>query len=341
MIRILVFTIALVIVAGTVSCVNAPTTTMPNDCQSVTPLFSVSEAISNHTLSCWEWLYELQGRVAKNSNQSASVWSLNTEAGTALIVSALHTLGEGWLGPGGTLIEERLRDPNEQPGATRIFLVEGEDGSVDSLASVLFILYNPDVPPDQSGNHLLDVLPRHDFFIGVIDSQKIVMEPFPGEPAPLKHEPPIIFDPSGLTTATQTYADVEPGDTIVLMGYPQAGDLAGKLAASIGRILSNEEAETAISELAALGDEEGGIPYDPEVEMIIEGHAVLGMSGGGVYDRTGNQVGILVRASYEYDGKQFVRAVRMTYVVYSLLLAYESLSDVEKDVVSLYLEKAS
>ena len=331
--KTLAFVIALVVVAGPVSC-----TTPSTVCQPVTPLFSVVEAISDQDNPCREWIYKLQGRVAKNSNQSASIWSLNTEAGTALVVSALHTLGEGWLGPGGTLIEEQLRDPNEKPGATRIFLVKGEDGSVDSLASVLFILYNPEIPPDQSGNHLLDVLPRHDFFVGVIDSQKVVMEPLPGTPAPLKHEPPVVFDPSDLTTVAPTYADVNPGDAVVLMGYPMVDDFAGMLAASIGRVLNDTEAEEAIKELEVLGDEEGGIAYDPEVEMIIEGHSVLGMSGGGVYDRAGRQVGILVRASYEYDGKQYIRAVRMTFVIASLMSAYKALSDTERAAVGPYLE---
>jgi hypothetical protein len=259
-------------------------------------------------------------------------------AGTALIVAALHTLGEGYLGPGGSLIEERLRDPAEQPGATRIFLVKGEDGSVDSLANVLFILYNPEVPSEQSGNYLRDILPRHDFFVGVIDSQKVVMEPLPGTPAPLRHEPPVIFDPSDLTTVAPTYADANPGDAVILMGYPQVGELAGMLAASIGRVLSDTEAEDVIKELAALGDEEGGITYDPEVEMIIEGHSVVGMSGGGVYDQAGRQVGILVRASDEYGGKQYIRAVRMTYLVASLMSAYEALSSIARAVVSPYLE---
>lgn len=332
-VRILTLTIALAVVTGMVSCTTAATV-----CQPVTPLFSVVEAISDQDNPCREWLYKLQGRVTKNSNQSASVWSLHTEAGTALVVSALHTLGEGWLGPGGTLIEESLMDPTEKPGATRIFLVKGEDGSVDNLASVLFILYNPEVPPEQSGNHLLNILPRHDFFVGVIDSQKVVMEPLPGTPAPLRHESPVIFDPSDLTTVAPTYADVDPGDAVVLMGYPLEGDLAGMLAASIGRVLSDTEAEDVIEELAVVGDEEGGIAYDPEVEMIIEGHAVLGMSGGGVYDRDGRQVGILVRASGEYDGKQYVRAVRMTFVVTSLMSAYDALSDTGRATVNPYLE---
>ncbi|MFC2062682.1 hypothetical protein ACFLS8_01865, partial [Chloroflexota bacterium] len=135
-----------------------------------------------------------------------------------------------------------------------------------------------------------------------------------------------------------TYADVNSGDAVVLMGYPQVGKLAGMLAASVGRVLSDTEAEDAIKELAALGDEEGGIAYDPEVEMIIEGHSVVGMSGGGVYDQSGRQVGILVRASDEYGGKQYIRAVRMTYLVASLMAAYEALSDTERAVVRPYLE---
>jgi hypothetical protein len=308
--------------------------------QSTTPLFSVNEVISDQDHPLYEWVYKLHGRVAKSSQMSASVWSLRSEAGTALIVSAIHTLGEGYLGPGGTLIEERLRDPDEKPGATRIFLVK-EDGSVDSLASVLFILYNPEVPADQSGNNLRDILPIHDFFVGVIDSQKVVMEPLPNMPGPLKHESPTIFDPSDLTTVEPTYAAVTSDESVILMGYPLSGEFAGKLAANIGRVLSDTEAEDTIKELAALGDEEGGIAYDPEVEMIIEGYSVAGMSGGGVYNNAGKQVGILVRASYEYDDKQYVRAVRMTYLVDRLMSAYEVLSDSEKAEIGQYLESTS
>jgi hypothetical protein len=300
-------------------------------------LFSAMEAISDQDHPFHEWVYKLQGRVAKNSQMSASVWSLRSETSTALIVSAIHTLGEGYLGPGGSLIEERLADPTEQLGATRIYLVK-EDGTIDSLASVLFILYNPEVPAEQSSNYLRDIIPRHDFFVGVIDSQKVFMEPFPNAPEPLKHESPLIFDPSNLTTVAPTYSDVIPGESIILMGYPQAGEFAGKLAASIGRVLSDTEAEDAIKELSALGDEEGEIAYDPEVEMIIEGYAIVGMSGGGVYDSNGKQVGILVRASNEIDGKQYVRAVRMTFVVDSIMSAFEGLLDSEKTVISQYLE---
>ena len=330
--RILTIIVFLLVVTATVTYANPKI-----DIQPVTPLFSVENIISDQTHPYWEWVNMVQGRVAKNSYMSATIWSLNTEANTALAISAIHTLGEGYLGPGGNIIEERLRDPDENPGATRIYLAK-EDGSVDSLASVLFILYNPEVPSEQSGNHLTDILPRHDFFVGVIDSQKMVMEPLPNTPSPLKHEPPIIYDPFDLTTVAPTAADVNPDDAVLLIGYPREGDFAGLLAASIGRVLSDSEAEDAIEYLDGLGDEEGGISYDPEVEMIIEGNSVVGMSGGGVFDREGRQVGVLVRASYMYDGKQYVRAVRMPFVVASINSVYEALSELERAVVGQYLE---
>jgi hypothetical protein len=331
-IRNLVIAIAIGILSVTVIY-----TTQNKKHQPINSLFPVTDVLSDQNHPHHEWVYNLQGRVAKNSHMSASIWSLRSEAGTALIVSAIHTLGEGYLGPGGSLIEERLTDPAEQLGATRIYLVK-EDRSVDSLASVLFILYNPEVPAEQSGNYLRDITPTYDFFVGVFDSQKVVMEPLPNTPEPLKHESPIIFDPMNLTTTVPTYADVTHGESVILIGSPQAKEFKGELAASVGRVLSDVKAENTIKELSAHGDEEGGIAYEPKSEMIIEGQAVIGMSGGGVYNREGQQVGILVRASKKYNGKQYIRAVRMKFVVDSLMSAYERLSDSEKAIISPYLE---
>lgn len=53
-------------------------------------------------------------------------------------------------------------------------------------------------------------------------------------------------------------------------------------------------ARQAIEELKAAGDEEGGIAYDPEAELIMEGHAVVGMSGSGLFDEEGRQVGVVI-----------------------------------------------
>ena len=78
-VKILAFAIALVVVTGTFSYAAPATVSQP-----VTPLFSVAEVISDQDHPYREWVYKLQGRVPKNGYSSASVWSLLTEAGTAL-----------------------------------------------------------------------------------------------------------------------------------------------------------------------------------------------------------------------------------------------------------------
>jgi hypothetical protein len=269
---------------------------------------------------------------------SAVVWSLRTEATTGLLVSAVHTLGEGWLGPGGSDIPERLSDPGAELGATRIFLVGEDGGEPDELATVLFILYHPEIPAAESGNNLRDILPRHDFFVGVIDSQKVQVQPLPQAPGPLRHEPPEVFDPQGLTTAGATYAEAMPGETVILTGSPNAGDLAGALVGSVGRVLDDAQATDAVAELAAAGDVEGTIPYDAQTEMMLEAEATSGMSGGGVFDRDGRLLGIMVRASDKHNGQQYVRAVRMTYIVSRLAAAFQTLEPGQQAVVRQYLE---
>ncbi|NIX19923.1 MAG: hypothetical protein GWN07_08830, partial [Actinobacteria bacterium] len=47
------------------------------------------------------------------------------------------------------------------------------------------------------------------------------------------------------------------------------------------------QAEQKIMDLASAGDPEGDIAYDAEVEIIIEGPAAAGMSGGPVVDEEG------------------------------------------------------
>ncbi|MCH7813940.1 MAG: hypothetical protein IID40_07960, partial [Planctomycetes bacterium] len=104
------------------------------------------------------------------------------------------------------------------------------------------------------------------------------------------------------------------------------------------RVLSDGEAAGVIEMLADARDEEGDIPYEPEVEMIIEARSVTGMSGGAAFNRDGQQVGILVRASGVHDGTQYVRAVRMAYVVARLAIAFDNLSPEDQAVVQQYLE---
>jgi hypothetical protein len=104
------------------------------------------------------------------------------------------------------------------------------------------------------------------------------------------------------------------------------------------RVLTDEEARDAILKLGLSGDEEGAIPYDQEAEFVIECHAAHGMSGGGVFDSAYRQVGIAVRASFNDPALQYVRAVRMSFVVARMNAALASLSIDERAKVVPYLE---
>ena len=83
---------------------------------------------------------------------------------------------------------------------------------------------------------------------------------------------------------------------------------------------------------------EGAIAYDAEVEVIIEGAAAAGMSGGPVVDADGRLVGVLVRASGELDGFQYVRAVRMTHIASELTAAFGSLPVAARERIGGFLE---
>ena len=62
------------------------------------------------------------------------------------------------------------------------------------------------------------------------------------------------------------------------------------------------------------------------------------MSGGAVVDRSGRLVGILVRATDVHNGVQYVRAVRMSYVVFRLAVAFDGLGLTKQQAIRGYLE---
>lgn len=335
-----IFMLAWCCVSGCGSSPPADTTAPPDSCSEVTELFLAGAVLSDPDHACHDWLDAVHGRVARSSGASASVWTRRTEFQTAVITSAVHTLGVGFIGPAEIDIEESLVDPSaaENGGVARIRLIGEEGVDPDDRISPMFMLYNPAIPAEFNRNRLRDVPPRYDFFLAVVDSQKLESEPLLEVPGPLVNEPTPLYDPGDLTTTAPTYADPTPGSLVLMMGYANEQGFSGRLTAAVGRVLTDEEADRAIGALQIVGDEEGDIDYDAEVEMLIEGHAAGGMSGGGVFDIEGVLVGVIVRASESLEVTEYVRAVRMTFIVSELSSALDGLSADEQLEVLPYLD---
>jgi hypothetical protein len=276
------------------------------------------------------------GRAILGTTGSATVWSRRTETGTALIVGAVHTLGEGWFGGSNTPVAESIVDPGSWTGVPRLFLVLPDGSGPDPLASPWFRLYNPAIDAARNNNLMTDLLPREDFYVAVVDSQKLDVSGLPPPVEPIRLEPVPLYDPYSTSTTDPTWAEAGGGDLVLLLGYPQA---TGQLSAGVGRVLSDQDADQAVAQLATLGDPEGAIAYETAVEMIIEGEAVAGMSGGGAFDQEGRLVGVLVRATDVHDGTQYVRAVRMSWVVERFQAAYEALGPGDQEAIRPYREQ--
>lgn len=310
---------------------------LPVACDEVTELFAVADVLADGDHPCIAWVDIVHGRVARSSAASASIYSRNTANGTGVLVSAMHVLGVGWFGAEGEALTAMVHDPAAAMGVPRITLVNPDGGALNNQLTPMFDLYNPDVPAEQHTDFFRDLLPRHDFHFAVVDSQLVSMMPI-GAVGPLNDEPPDLYDPAGTTTSSVTFSDAAAGELVIMVGFPSGGGFVGGMAASVGRVLSDEEAEQAVEFLATAGDEEGDIAYDAEVEIMMEGHALPGMSGGGVFDGDGLQVGVIVRASDPIDGLQYVRAVRMNFAVGRLNAALEDLDDAQRQRILPYVE---
>lgn len=323
--------------ATTLTSAITPTATwaLPDSCDRVTVVFPVADLAGGSATDCAEWIEMSSGRAVLGSVGSASVWSRSTGHGTALIVGGVHTLGEGWFGPGGTAVEETVWDPAAQVGVLRFHLMLPDGSGTDPLASPLFMLYNPPIAAERNGNRMQDVLPGEDFYVGVTDSQKYdVSGPVP-QPEPIVHGLVPLHDPSEATLTAPTLADAEAGELVLLLGFPNE---TRELTAAVGRVMTETEASAAVEDLSRRGDPEGAVPYDHDVEIFIEGAAVAGMSGGPVVDQEGRLVGVMVRATDEHNGMQYVRAVRLTHVRSELDEAFDGLPPGRQSAIRGYVE---
>lgn len=288
------------------------------------PLGSLEDAVEAGDHPCGPVLEAVRGRVGEQTNGSFVVWSRRTDSGLALVVSAAHTLGGGWFGPVGTEVAEGITVPAET-GVLRLFVPE-PDGTLEPASkpiSPLYDLFHLAIPAEEHSGSLGGILPEHDAFIGLVDAQRIPIGDVWPEPAPRTDGLVPLYDPTDATLEPPTFGDPDPGEQVVLVGFPAQGFSVG--AFSVGPVLTDDEADAAIAALADAGDEEGFIPYDPEVEFLVRGESQGGMSGGGAFDADGRYLGTLVRASLAPQVPQIVRIVRMSFIEARFRAAVEAL----------------
>lgn len=110
---------------------------------------------------------------------------------------------------------------------------------------------------------------------------------------------------------------VSAEDTVVAIGYPR-----GTAVAIEGLVAPDSIGQEWIEE--TIKHDPTNPPFDPEVEILVATDELAkgGMSGGGVFNRKGELIGITVRSGRHIADQEYyyIRVVRMTYIA----KAYES-----------------
>jgi Trypsin-like peptidase domain len=300
---------------------------LPIDCDDPSELFPVFDLLTHADHDCFDWVDSVFGRVARTSKGSATVWTQSTDAGWPVLVSAVHLLPQDNMAgaddeSGGTLF-----DPNVAPRqSVSLRTVDASGTRLSDVVRDATIIYLPSVPEDELADGRFGILPRHDFFVSVLNATDHAADPVG------------FYDPLQVLLATPSHATVTADEQVLVVGFAGEGVLAGRVAASVGRVLDDEEARDVIEQLERLGDEEGDILYDPIAEYLLEASAAGGMSGGGVFDRDGRLVGIVVRATETTEIRQYVRAVRMSFVVAELEIAMQAANDPLREAVAAVID---
>lgn len=314
---------------------------LPADCRAPQGVFSAAATLAASDHDCAPWVELTAGRVLRSGRMSGVVWTTQNEANVGLLLSAVHTLGEGWFAKAGAAAPLTLKDPGAASGVVRLELTSAA-AEPSSVRAPFFMMFNPAIPAEETGDKLRRIRPRHDFFLAAMDGQRFEMGTDGTHlgfvAVPLQATPPQLSDPGGMLTAP--HRDAAPGDRVLMVGYPHLGPHAGSLAASVGVVLDAAQVETAMGELRAAGDEEGELAYDPEVEHIVRGAAVAGMSGGGVFDAEGHLIGVLVRGSTETKPPGYVRFVRLPFIAGQLSAAFLALPEAQRAAIRKYLPPA-
>lgn len=304
--------VCIVLLVQTISCSEKNAVPAPGPPSGIKDkkFIKLEEALNHPDTSFVNLVNTVRGSVGTNGPGSKVVWSRKNDYQLGLFISANHVYGiNSW----SSLQEEFIDLPGINNGIFLGSKLPPANGSVrlTNELNANFGLYHPVIPSNVSNT---TILPKDDFYLGIIDNQRIADNGFGIYPNFVQTSIPLqMFDPGNRTRAALTWSGVNTNDMVIAVGYPQDNATYPNGVISTGKVYSTAEAENIISSLKQQGDVEGDIPYNPDVEFLANLKAVAGMSGGGVFNNRGQLLGVMVRAA-ELNGEPVLRVVRITYI---------------------------
>lgn len=311
-------------------------------CRSKSPLVPTSdlkvspleEVLNGNDHNLIDLLNKVRGSVGRRGPASKTIWSRNNDYGLGLYISANHVYNlSGWSSRSAQFFNLSA----ENLGIFETSQIPPTNGNI-ALGDTLiadFPLVHFDISPSATNT---TILPAEDFYLGIIDNQQIKPGPLPKHPGLVQTTVPLrMYDPANRTKETQTWDTPIAGEKAIAVGYPQDKATYPNGAVAYGKILSDTDATAIIHQLKAAGDAEGAIPYDSNAEFFLEAQALVGMSGGGVFNSEGHLLGIMVRASDQEKAPKVIRVVKVSYIKSKMVEFYNRLPETGKSKIRPFI----
>ncbi|MPR37239.1 serine protease [Salmonirosea aquatica] len=297
-------------------------------------LMRIEDVLQGDDHQLLDLLNIVRGSVGKRGPGSKTIWSTKNDFGLGLYVSANHVYGlNSWR----TRSAEYFDLATVNPGIFETSQIPPENGysELGTTLTADFPLMHFDISVSATNT---TILPSEDFYLGIVDNQRVKQGMFPQYPVLVQTNAPLqMYDPGNRSKADQTWNEPIKGERAILVGYPQDVVNYPNGAVAYGKILSDKEAESILTQLRSAGDSEGDIPYNSLIEFIVEAPGIAGMSGGGVFNSTGQLLGIMVRGSEVENVPRIIRAVKVSHINSKLKKFYSSLPQADKDKIRSYV----
>jgi len=287
---------------------------------------------------CRHWVAALYGRVATvGLSGSGSIVAINSKK-SAVFVTCQHCFGTS----GGLVVPGQRENPNVAVVGMPPTWIDGEiesrqSSGYDQEFRNAYAIFAPKAPKsafDKKGS-LSNIEPRHDFVISALSGRinRITGHLGMMPPRDIPPDPVRPRDPAALLGTGEHTAAPVVGALVLTLGYPKS--MGRQLAFSVGPVLADD---VAASVIARAEPGEAAIPYDPEIEFLVASQLSEGNSGGGVFDREGRFLGVMVRASVTpVDGAHFVRVVRASAIERAFEAALAAASESDRAAISPYI----